>query len=176
MNAQNIDHDRLFKELISTFFWEFIELFFPEILEYVEQDELTFFPEEVFSDVTTGEKRKIDLLAQVRFQNQDTFFLIHIENQASPQSQFNRRMFNYFARLHQKYTLPIYPIALFSFDTPQRPELDSYEINFPDRKVLEFNFATIQLNRLNWRAFLRQPNPVAAALMSKMQIAPEDRP
>ncbi|MEC4804421.1 MAG: DUF4351 domain-containing protein [Jaaginema sp. PMC 1079.18] len=176
MNAQNIDHDRLFKELISTFFWEFIELFFPEILEYVEQDELTFFPEEVFNDVTTGEKRKIDLLAQVRFQNQDTFFLIHIENQASPQSQFNRRMFNYFARLHQKYTLPIYPIALFSFDTPQRPELDSYEINFPYRKVLEFNFATIQLNRLNWRAFLRQPNPIAAALMSKMQIAPEDRP
>jgi flagellar biosynthesis/type III secretory pathway protein FliH len=41
---------------------------------------------------------------------------------------------------------------------------------------LEFNFKSIQLNRLNWRDFLSQPNPVAAALMSKMRITPEDRP
>jgi hypothetical protein len=34
----------------------------------------------------------------------------------------------------------------------------------------------IQLNRLNWRDYIRQPNPVAAALMTKMRIAPEDRP
>ncbi|ELR96362.1 hypothetical protein GLO73106DRAFT_00001540 [Gloeocapsa sp. PCC 73106] len=31
-----IDHDRLFKELISTFFWEFITLFLPSVSEYVE--------------------------------------------------------------------------------------------------------------------------------------------
>jgi hypothetical protein len=42
--------------------------------------------------------------------------------------------------------------------------------------VLEFNFAAIQLNRLDWRDFLQQPNPVAAALMAKMQFQPEDRP
>jgi hypothetical protein len=34
----------------------------------------------------------------------------------------------------------------------------------------------IQLNRLNWRDFLQQQNPVASALMAKMNIAPEDRP
>ena len=32
------------------------------------------------------------------------------------------------------------------------------------------------LNRLNWRDYVNQPNPVAAALMAKMQIAPVDRP
>lgn len=36
-----IDHDRLFKELISTFFVEFMELFFPEVLAYVERDSIT---------------------------------------------------------------------------------------------------------------------------------------
>src|SRR5437879_3878129 len=41
---------------------------------------------------------------------------------------------------------------------------------------MEFSFDVIQLNRLNWRDYLRTPNPVASALMSKMQIAPEDRP
>jgi Domain of unknown function (DUF4351) len=41
---------------------------------------------------------------------------------------------------------------------------------------MDFNFLTIQLNRLDWREFLSQPNPVAAALMAKMEIEPADRP
>jgi len=31
-----IDHDRLFKELLTTFFIEFIELFFPTMASYVQ--------------------------------------------------------------------------------------------------------------------------------------------
>jgi hypothetical protein len=41
---------------------------------------------------------------------------------------------------------------------------------------LEFSFESIQLNQLNWRDYLNQPNPVAAALMAKMTIAKVDRP
>jgi flagellar biosynthesis/type III secretory pathway protein FliH len=42
--------------------------------------------------------------------------------------------------------------------------------------VLRFEYKAIQLNRLNWRDFVRRENPVAAALMAKMDIAKEDRP
>ncbi len=42
--------------------------------------------------------------------------------------------------------------------------------------MLEFNFAAIQLNQLDWRDYIDQLNPVAAALMSKMKIAKKDRP
>jgi hypothetical protein len=170
-----IDHDRLFKELIQTFFWEFIELFLPDILEYVQQDSLTFLPEEVFTDVTSGDKRKIDLLAQVKWKQQDAYFLIHLENQAYNQSEFERRMFHYFARLDAKYLLPIFPVVIFSYDEPKRPEKSQYRVNFPNHKVLEFNYVAIQLNRLNWRDFLNQSNPVAAALMAKMDFKPEER-
>jgi len=41
---------------------------------------------------------------------------------------------------------------------------------------LQFNYDVIQLNRLNWREYLQQQNPVASALMAKMNIAPQDRP
>jgi flagellar biosynthesis/type III secretory pathway protein FliH len=41
---------------------------------------------------------------------------------------------------------------------------------------LQFHFEVIQLNRLAWRNFVNKPNPVAAALMAKMNIAPRDRP
>ena len=40
--TNNIDHDRLFKELISTFFVEFIELFFPQLMDYLDRDSITF--------------------------------------------------------------------------------------------------------------------------------------
>ena len=166
-----IDHDRLFKELIATFFVEFIQLFFPEIINYLELNQITFLDKEVFTDVTEGEKYESDLVAQVQFRGQSSFFLIHLEAQSSSQPEFNRRMFTYFARLHQKFALPVYPIVIFSYDRPQKEAIRQYKIEFPDLKVLEFNYQVVQLNRLNWRDFLDQDNPVAAALMAKMKIA-----
>jgi hypothetical protein len=89
---------------------------------------------------------------------------------------FGRRMFRYFTRLYKKYALPVYPIVFFSYDAPLREEPSSHRVGFPDVTVLNFSYRVIQLNRLNWRDFLRQPNPVASALMAKMGIAAEDRP
>ena len=85
-------------------------------------------------------------------------------------------MFFYFSRLHQKYLQRIYPIVVFSFDQPYRQESHQYSVEFDDLKVMEFNFFAIQLNRLNWRDYLTQRNPIAAALMAKMQIESTDRP
>ncbi len=171
-----IDHDRLFKELLSTFFVEFLELFFPEIVAYLEPGSISLENIEVFTDVTAGERYEADLIAKAQFRGQESFFLIHVENQAYPQADFGRRMFRYFARLFEKFAIPVYPIVIFSYDAPRRPEPNIYRVEFPDKVVLEFNYAVVQLNRLNWRDFLQHENPVASALMAKMNIAPEDRP
>jgi predicted transposase/invertase (TIGR01784 family) len=171
-----IDHDRLFKELLSTFFLEFLELFLPQVARSIEPDSVIFLPQEYFADLTAGETKIVDLLAQVRLAGQEVGFLIHLEAQSSSKANFARRIFFYFARLHQKYLQPIYPIVLFSFDEPYREEPNQYSVEFDDLKVMEFNFFPIQLNRLNWRDFLNQRNPVAAALMAKMQIDIADRP
>jgi predicted transposase/invertase (TIGR01784 family) len=66
--------------------------------------------------------------------------------------------------------------VVFSFDKPFRAESDQYQVEVAGLKVLDFQFKAIQLNRMNWRDYLDQQNPVAAALMAKMKIAPEDRP
>jgi predicted transposase YdaD len=171
-----VDHDRLFKELLSTFFVEFIELFLPDVMAYLEPHSVTFLDKEVFTDVTAGERYETDLLVQAQFQGEPSFFLIHVENQAKAQANFGKRMFRYFARLSQKYDLPIYPVVVFSFDQPKQAAASQFRVEFPEFRVLEFNYRVIQLNRLNWRDYLGQANPVASALMAKMQIAPEDRP
>ena len=171
-----INHDQLFKELLTTFFVEFIELFFPEVLEYLDLDSITFVDKEIFTDLTKGQKKILDVIALTKFQGQDYSFLVHIENQSSNQTDFNQRMFRYFCSLFLKYNRPIYPIAVFSYDFPKRLEKDNFTLDFPHYKVLDFNYKVVQLNQLNWRDFLTQKNPVAAALMAKMNIAKRDRP
>jgi predicted transposase YdaD len=171
-----LDHDRLFKELITTFFVEFVELFLPEVRAYLDRNSVEFLDKEVFTDVTEGERHEADIVVKARFREEDAFFLIHVENQASAQPEFGRRMFRYFARLYEKHGLPVYPVVVFSYREPKRPEPDEFRVTFPDLDVLEFRFRVIQLNRLNWRDFVDRPNPIASALMSVMAIAEEDRP
>jgi Domain of unknown function (DUF4351)/Putative transposase, YhgA-like len=171
-----IDHDQLFKKLLENFFPEFIELFFPDITNYWQPQTIEFLPQEVFTDVTAGEKKIADLVVRVSYQNQDSLFIIHVEHQSSSQSDFNARMFTYFARLHEKYGLPIYPIVLYSHDSPRTPEPTSYTVEFPGWKVLEFNYRVVQLNQLNWQDFVTVPNPVASALIAKMRMGKQERP
>lgn len=171
-----IDHDQLFKELLSTFFLEFLELFLPDLARTIESDSIRFLPQEYFADLTAGEEKIIDLLVEVRQAGEETAFLVHVEAQSYTEADFPCRMFFYFARLYQKYLQRIYPIVVFSFDQPYREEPFVHMVEFPHRRILEFQFEPIQLNRLQWRDFLNQPNPIAAALMSKMQIASDDRP
>ena len=85
-------------------------------------------------------------------------------------------MFRYFARLTEKYDLPVYPVVL-SPTTPRAARNRTVSwYRSRDKTVLTFKYKVIQLNRLPWRGFVRQPNPVAAALMARMRIAPDDRP
>ncbi len=52
----------------------------------------------------------------------------------------------------------------------------SFSLHFHDLPALEFRYRTVQLNQLDWAAFVNQPNPVASALMARMNIRKSDRP
>jgi hypothetical protein len=59
---ETIDHDKNFKELIATFFLEFLELFLPEIARTIDPDSIHFLQQEYFTDLVEGEKKIIDRL------------------------------------------------------------------------------------------------------------------
>lgn len=165
----------MFKELLTTFFSDFVETFLPEVAAYLDLDSVVFLDKQIFTDVTNGEQHEVDLVVQGRFKGQDSFFLVHVEQQAQPQAEFGRRMFRYFARLHEKHGLPVYPVVVFSHDQ-RKVEADRYEVGFPGWRVLDFRYRVIQLRRLSWRRFLNRPNGVVCALMAKMNIVAKDRP
>src|SRR5690348_13989362 len=97
-----IDHDGLFKKLLKTFFFEFLELFLPDVAAYVEPESITFLDKEIFTDVKGKDRHIADLVAQARFRGEETFFLLHTEPMARPEADFPARMFRYFARLFEE--------------------------------------------------------------------------
>ena len=173
-NNTGIDHDRLFKELLETFFEEFMELFFPEIHQQIDFNDLHFNKQEIFTDVTVGEKHFIDLLAETKLKGEEGIILVHVESQAQYQANFAERMFIYFSRLYQKYRSRIFPIAIFSYDQI-KDEPDNFNIKFPFLYVLDFNFHIVELKKKPWQEYIKSDNPVAAALLSKMGYRKEEK-
>jgi hypothetical protein len=155
----SIDHDRLFKELIQTYFSEFIHLFFPQVYEEIDFEQLTFLSEEVFTDIVTGERRRVDLLVMTKLRGADVIIIIHVEAQAYYQKAFPERMFIYSSRLFEKHRCPILPIAVFSYDHRMDEEPDVFSWGFPFLTVLNYRFYTIELRKKNWRHYIRGDNP-----------------
>ena len=51
-----------------------------------------------------------------------------------------------------------------------------YRLSVADWEVLTFRYQTVQLNQLDWRDFCERPNPVAAALLARMQRSRAEKP
>ena len=133
-----MDHDRFFKLLLTTFFMEFIKLFLPDVAKCVDRRSIRFLSHEIFTDIASGERHVVDLLVKVRFRGRPAYFLIHVETQSWSERGFARRMFEYFAPLHKKYRVPVYPVVIFSYDKPLKPGPTATKAEFPDLRVLDF--------------------------------------
>ncbi|UTW68543.1 hypothetical protein KHA80_13160 [Anaerobacillus sp. HL2] len=112
--AERLDHDRWFKELITTFFEEFILAFFPvDIYEHIDFHHVTFLNQEVYTDIIKGRKRCSGYFSRNKTKREKYALIIHIEPQSTYEDDFNDRMFFYFSRLYEKYRCPIVPIAKY---------------------------------------------------------------
>lgn len=165
--AKTRQHDLLFKRLLETFFVEFIELFFPQVSDLMDKEHLNFLTQEVITDIPDMEKHLVDILVETKLAGEEGIVLIHVESQAQRVPEYNRKMFRYFSRLHDKHQRKILPIVIYSHDM-NVAEPDSYRVEFSFLEVLIFKFLVVQLRKEPWRKYIRSSNPVAAALLSKM--------
>ncbi len=168
-----LDHDRLFKSVLKMFFAEFIELFFPKAASQVDLTKIHFLDTSVPGDKAAC---AADLVVRARLKGTSRPCLLHVETQAHYQHQFPMRMLGYFAGLHGREGVPVYPIAVLSFDKPKEPQKQAYELDVLDLEVIRYKYALVQLNRLDWRDYVKRQNSVAAAFAAKMNIAHQDRP
>lgn len=169
-------HDQHFKELIRTFFYEFLEAFVPELSRAVDRRHFEFLDKELIWIRRRLRKAKfVDLVAKVKLKGEAGFILVHVEQQAKRDPAIARRMFFYAAWLVERYGLPVWPVLVTSYSHPRTVEPERYEMTIRGRLVLSFRYDVVQLNRLHWRDYLQRPNSAAAALLARMDIAPADR-
>ncbi|WP_240507972.1 hypothetical protein [Virgibacillus indicus] len=121
-----------------------------------------------------GESRRADIVLETKLKGEDTVLIIHVEPQSYTQPEFNERMYHYFSLLYNRYRKPILPIAVFSYDE-NKNEQDEFTIKFPFFKVLTFNFLKLEVRKMNCREYIDSNNPVAAALLSKMNFSMKER-
>ncbi|XID95497.1 Rpn family recombination-promoting nuclease/putative transposase [Paenibacillaceae bacterium WGS1546] len=179
-----IDHDRLYKELLQTFFKEFMELFFPDISKFIDYSHVKLLSQELFSDIARGTTKRVDVLIETKLLEEDgvpgetkkkrALIIVHLEPQSYYQFTFSERMFLYSGKLYEKYRRRIVPIAIFSHRR-QLIEPSEFSWRFPFLDVLRFRYLTVQLKKRNWRTFLGQDNPVAAALLSSLDYNKAER-
>ena len=108
--SKSIDHDQLFKQLLTTFFLEFLELFVPELFVVIDPHSLEILPQEYFTEINAGERRAMDIIVRSDLlgrpnapASSKVSVVIDCEYQSSSETDFNRRMFFYFAQLHREY-------------------------------------------------------------------------
>ncbi len=166
-------HDQLFKQLIHTFFDDFLEAFFPDVHQNIDFQSIKPFSEEVYTDLVQGKTRRLDIVVETKLKGTDTVIIIHIEPQNSKQDNFHERMFHYFSLLYNKYRKPIIPIAVFSYE--EKWERNLYTMEFPFFHVLSFHYMTLHLRKRDWKNYIRSNNPAAAALLSKMDYKDDEK-
>ena len=137
-----------------------------------------FLREEQFTGGHRGDRLRLDMVAKVGLVGGgEKFVLVHGEFEASRKDRdFPRRMFRYFCQLFLQYDTEIVPIAVFSDKAKwTSPVPDHFELQVADRRFVRFDYHLVKLKHLDYRRYIDSGNPLAFALMAKMDYNPEER-
>jgi hypothetical protein len=163
-------HDQLFKELLRTFFREFLELFFPEVATRLRFDNVHFLEQEVFTDFPEGDPRRADTIAEVEtITGEPEIVLFHVEVEANRRTEFRYRMWEYYALIRLRTRRPVYPIVLYLAPGTGGIVREEYTETLFDENILTFRYAAIGLPDLAADNYRESDNIVGVALSATMR-------
>jgi hypothetical protein len=166
-------YDSPWKDILETYFQDFMQFFFPEIYAEIDWSRgYEFLDQELSQIVRDAElgKRLADKLVKVwKLNGEETWVLIHIEVQSQEESGFSERMFVYFYRLRDKYHRPIVSLAILGDDRatwrpkPFTTKLWGCEVTFrfPYIKLIDYE--------PRWAELEASQNPFAIVTMAHLK-------
>jgi hypothetical protein len=165
-----LGYDQLFKTILERFLQDFLELFFPEVAARLDFQTLRFVDKEVFANVPDGTVREADIVAKLNTrEGHPELVLVHIEVQTDPESDFPRRMFEYYSVLRLHYRIPVLPIAVYLRHGPDS-RLAEYRESLFDQELVHFRFHTVALARRQAEEYV-ETSPLGAALAALMMAS-----
>lgn len=163
--------DQLFKELLQSFFREFLELFYPEVAERLDFERgLTFLDKETFTDFPEGSRREADLVVRVyTMTGEPELILVHIEVQTKRRGDFAYRMFEYYTLLRLRHKIPVFPMVLYLAPGAGGLVEESYREQLFGWEVLSFHYKAVGVPDLRSEDYERRSNPLGPALSALMK-------
>lgn len=143
------NHDSAWKDILDSYFKEFMEFFYPEIAEKIDwsagYEALDKELQTISTDDAMAGKRFVDKLFKVNtLEGQEEVILIHIEVQGKKEDEFPLRLFQYYYRLFEKRGQSILTLAILT-DENSSWHPKSYQKQVLGFPVLNFNFQTNKL-------------------------------
>ena len=144
------DYDAPWKQAIERFFPDFMRFFFPDIYDDINWNKAYEFMdkdlEKITRDAEIG-RRYADKLVKVWLKNgQLAWVLIHIEVQATRETNFSERIYVYRHRIWEKYKVDVASLVILC-DEEQNYRPNQYEkeiwgcelkFKFPMVKLIDF--------------------------------------
>ena len=140
--------DSAWKDILNVWFYEFMLFFYPELAEKIDWSAGYETLDKELQMITTQAmlgKRFVDKLMKVKSQQgKELWVLLHIEVQGEKQIHFEKRLFEYYYRLYDRYNIPIVTLAVLADDNRAwRPSI--YQAEVWGTEILFFRFFTIKL-------------------------------
>ena len=166
-DANQIDHDGLFKELLHQCFEPFLQLFYTQQAAQLDFSDFTFLEQERLTDYPTGEHRHVDTLVEIKTRDEQLMW-IHIEFQSARPRDFPLRMFRYFSQFRLRSQVPIWQIVVYMPRGPGKSGFETYSETLFGKTFLPFRYWCLSLADLDADEHLTTENPVAYGLAPLM--------
>jgi predicted transposase YdaD len=163
-------YDKLWKGIIEDLFEEFLEMFFPDLIEkidfskgfeFLDQELSLLFPESV------GKNRAVDKLVKVYLKDgTEEWILVHLEVQGYPDQTFERRMFTSFYRVFDRFDKEITALAIFT-DKQKDYQPNAYVRDFHGTK-LRYEYRTYKVLDQDKGDLLASNNPFALVILATL--------
>jgi len=175
------DYDSPWKDILESYFPEFMEFFFPKAYKEIDWDKgYDFLDKELQKIVRDAEieRKYVDKLARVRLKNgSEEWAFIHVDVQSQYEKDFAERMYVYNYRLFDRFHVHAVSFAVLGDQSGKwRPN------RFTKKKwgcEVSFKFPVVKLTRYRKRMkFLRESsNPFAVITLAhlKNQATAKDR-
>jgi hypothetical protein len=162
-------HDQLSKSLLQIFFADFLGLLAPDLVRRLRTDDATFLDKEGFTDWPAGDRREMDLLAEIPVHRQEKPLLVHVEIETEYRTGIEHRLWHYYMQLRLRHGLPVLPILVSLRGGPPGLQRAVLREGFAGKVTAVFRYRALGLSGCQAQEWLPRPEPLAWAFAALMR-------
>jgi hypothetical protein len=171
-------YDERLKELLQTFFAEFMESFFPEFAARLDLTRVSFLNKEAFTAIGSGGPQIMDLVAETPLKDgsgsEMVLILVELAGRRRPLTP--KQLYDYYALLRRDHQLPVIPILVYVTGGKGKERWEEYREGAVGFSFVIFQYPRLRLRSLKAAEHARSGSPLECALAPLMDRRGTDLP